>query len=587
MKRFSRRRLEAVLLERGLVDRVTLEKIVAWQKNNGQRTARLLVEKGLLSEEEILVLMEEELNIPRVDFDAFSIDQSITGMIPAEMAKRHLVMPVEHKGETLLLAMVDPFDLSAIDDISMITGLKIQPAAARESVIRHMIAQFYGLPGSSSAREGKEEAVREPESSGYSQNEGEEEAPVVRMVNTLIERAVEEGASDIHLEPDGGKLRLRLRLDGVLHDLTPPPLQLGTKIISRVKIMANLDIAEKRLPQDGHIQWRGRKRGINMRVSTLPTVSGEKIVIRLLERDKIILPLGNLGFTSDHYSALQSLLLNRHGLILVTGPTGCGKTTTLYSALHYLNRPEVNIITVEDPVEYRLQGINQVQVNRRINRTFANALRSILRQDPNIIMVGEIRDLETARMTTQAALTGHLVLSTLHTNHAAGAVTRLIDMGLEEYMITASLLGVIAQRLVRKVCPHCREEYTPHEDEKRFFRHFFGEEAPPLLVRGRGCRYCNRTGYRGRTSIQEILVLNRDLRQLILDGATAEILRQKAVTGGMRSLVMDGRRAIKEGITTADEIVRATFSSIFETGGRTLDETVAYLSRKKTGVAEQ
>ncbi|MFO8192036.1 MAG: GspE/PulE family protein [Bacillota bacterium] len=580
MRRFSRHRLEAVLLERGLVDRGTLEKIVARQKKNGQSTAKLLVEIGLLSEEEILVLMEEELNIPRVDFDASSIDQNITNMIPAEMAKRHLVVPVERKGEVLVLAMVDPFDLAAIDDISMVTGLKIQPATARESVIRHMIAQFYGLPGSSSAREGEEEAVCESEAGGYSQSVGEEEAPVMRMVNALIERAVEEGASDIHLEPDGDKLRLRLRLDGVLHDLTPPPLQLGVKIISRVKIMANLDIAEKRLPQDGHIQWRGRKRGISMRVSTLPTVSGEKIVIRLLEKDKIVLPLEKLGFTSDHYNALQSLLLNRHGLILVTGPTGCGKTTTLYSALHYLNRPEVNIITVEDPVEYRLQGINQVQVNRRINRTFANALRSILRQDPNIIMVGEIRDLETAKITAQAALTGHLVLSTLHTNHAAGAVTRLIDMGLEEYLITASLLGVIAQRLVRKVCPHCREEYVPDADEKSFFRHFFGKEVPPFLVRGRGCRYCSGTGYHGRTSIQEIIVLNRELRQLILEGETAEILQQKAAAGGMRSLIMDGRRVVEEGITTVDEIVRATFSSIFETGGGTLDETVAYLSRR-------
>ncbi|OPL11138.1 MAG: hypothetical protein AVO34_03340 [Firmicutes bacterium ML8_F2] len=582
MKEFSRRRLETALLKRELVDRGTLEKIVAQQKNSGKRIAKLLVEKGLLSEEEILVLMEEELNIPRVDFDGCSIDPSITGMIPSELAKRYLVMPVERRGEVLVLAMVDPFDLTAIDDISMITGLKMQPAAARESAIRHMIAQFYGLPGSSSARAGEEEAVSESEAGGYVEAQGQEETPVVMMVNALIERAVEEGASDIHLEPDGDKLRLRLRMDGVLRDLTSPPLQLGIKIISRVKIMANLDIAEKRLPQDGHIQWRGRKRGISMRVSTLPTVSGEKIVIRLLERDKIILPLEKLGFTSDHYNVLRSLLLNRHGLILVTGPTGCGKTTTLYSALHYLNRPEVNIITVEDPVEYRLQGINQVQVNRRINRTFAGALRSILRQDPNIIMVGEIRDLETAKITAQAALTGHLVLSTLHTNHAAGAVTRMIDMGLEEYLITASLLGVIAQRLVRKVCPHCCEEYVPNADEKSFFQHFFGKEAPPFLVRGRGCRYCSGTGYRGRTSIQEILVLNRELRQLILEGGTAEILRQKAVAGGMRSLIMDGRREVEEGITTVDEIVRATFSSIFETGGSTLDETVAYLSRRNS-----
>ncbi|HED23562.1 MAG TPA: type II secretion system protein GspE, partial [Firmicutes bacterium] len=386
VKRFNRRRLETVLLEKGLLDRSTLEKIAAQQKKSKKRMPELLVEEGLLSEEEILVLLEEELNIPRVEFDNRLIDRKITALIPAELAKRYQVMPAALKGEVLILAMTDPLDLAAVDEVSMITGLKIKPAAARESTVKHMIAQYYGLPESSARQAGEGEAVRESEGGGYGEPEAGEGAPVVRMVNALVERAIEEGASDIHLEPDGGRLRVRLRLDGVLHDLAPLPPQLGTKIVSRVKIMASLDIAEKRLPQDGQIQWRGRRRDISMRVSTLPTVRGEKIVIRLLERDKIVLPLEKLGFTRDHYAILQSLLLNRHGMILVSGPTGCGKTTTLYSALNYLNRPEVNIITVEDPVEYRLQGINQVQVNRRINRTFANALRSILRQDPNIIM---------------------------------------------------------------------------------------------------------------------------------------------------------------------------------------------------------
>jgi len=315
----------------------------------------------------------------------------------------------------------------------------------------------------------------------------------------------------------------------------------------------------------------------------LPTINGEKVVIRLLEKERIVLPFDKLGFSAINYRLLQRLILNQYGLLLVTGPTGCGKTTTLYSAIHHLNQPRDNIITVEDPVEYRLRGVNQVQVNRKINRTFANALRSILRQDPNIIMVGEIRDLETAKITVQAALTGHLVLSTLHTNNAAGAITRLIDMGLENYMVTASLLGVIAQRLVRQICPACAVEYLLSEREKIFFERYFGQEPPSKLFRGARCSLCNQTGYRGRLSIQEILLVNRELQELIIGGATAEVIHNKAVEQGMLSLVKDGMRLILEGKTTISEIVRSTFNTIVDQEAALNEESIKYLSNLKHG----
>lgn len=405
--------------------------------------------------------------------------------------------------------------------------------------------------------------VNERQSAGNLQVSNED-APVIRAVNTLICRAIKERASDIHLEPSEDGLRIRLRLDGVLHDLGAPHGLKPAHIISRVKIMANLDIAEKRLPQDGNIQLHNRGNEINLRVSTMPTIVGEKIVIRLLEKERIVLPLNHLGFSESNYQTIRRLLLNQAGMILVTGPTGCGKTTTLYSSLHYLNRPEDNIITVEDPVECRLKGINQIQVNRRINRTFANTLRSILRQDPNIIMVGEIRDLETAKIATQAALTGHLVLSTLHTNNASGAVTRLIDMGLEPYLVTSSLVGVIAQRLIRKICSQCRVEYVLKDNEKNFFESYFKKKAPAKLYHGVRCKACNGTGYQGRTSIQELLLLNGELQDLIQQGAPAVTVQDAAIRQGMLPLVSDGLRCLEAGITTMGEVVRTTFSSVFD-----------------------
>ncbi len=565
----GRRRLETALLKNGLISKEQMDMALLEQKQQGKRLVKYLIENNIITEEQFFSVLEEHFNIPRLEPGQFNISPEIAALIPAETAKRLRVMPLAFKDGQLTAAMFDPLDLTSLDDLSLLTGLDINPVAAGENTVNYLITQFYSIDdpaGGSFVMESEAEVEVE-------------DAPVIRIVNSLIEKAIDEEASDIHLEPAEDSLRVRIRLDGMLQDLTAIPGHARAKIVSRVKIMANLDIAERRLPQDGNIEWQRNSGGISLRVSTLPTVLGEKVVIRLLEKDKIVLPLEKLGFSRRNYNSLLGLLLNHAGLLLVTGPTGCGKTTTLYSALHYLNRPEDNIITVEDPVEYRLTGINQVQVNQRIKRTFTSALRSILRQDPDVVMVGEIRDLETAKITTQAAFTGHLVLSTLHTNNAAGAVTRLIDMGLENYLVTASLVGVIAQRLVRKICKHCKEKYELSDYEKYFYMRFFKKDPPQKLTKGTGCRHCNNTGYRGRTSIQEVLVLNQQLQEYILQGVTAEVLQQKAVEQGMEPLVLDGLRTVENGITTINEVVRTTFSSIIDAASADSEDNAALLAR--------
>ena len=563
---FKSRRIEAVLLESGLITEEQLEIVQNEQKKTGKRISRLLVEKDFITEENLFAVLEEKLDIPQVNLNQYPINQEDVKSIPAEMALRHRVIPIARKDGQITLAMADPLDLAAVDDVAMVTGSEVYPVAVRESTVNYLLTQYYSI-GETGSENKTGDGQPEPETIQPARTteftgQQQDNAPVVRVVNSFIQRAIEEGASDIHIEPSDEGLRIRLRLDGVLHDLAAPPRHTQANIISRVKIMANLDIAERRLSQDGNIAWKGAGEGISMRVSTLPTIYGEKVVIRLLEKEKIILSLDKLGFSKYNYHAFKRLLLNRCGLVLVTGPTGCGKTTTLYSTLNYLNRPHDNIVTVEDPVEYRLKGVNQVQINPRINRDFANALRSILRQDPNIIMVGEIRDLETARITAQAAFTGHLVLSTLHTNNAAGAVTRLADMGLQEYLITASLMGVVGQRLVRKICSHCISEYVPGDEDKYFYRHFFHKDPPPRLKRGMKCKYCNNTGYRGRTAVHEVFVVDDDLTDMILRKSTTDALQKKAVENGMLTMVQDGLRCVEAGLSTVDEIVRTTFSSI-------------------------
>ncbi|HOL17963.1 MAG TPA: GspE/PulE family protein [Bacillota bacterium] len=569
----KRRKLGEMLLEAGLITPEQLEVLLAEQKSSRRRLGQILVEKGLLSEARLVSLLEEQLHIPQVNLYSRYIDPEVATSIPRNMAELYRVIPFEKDARVLRLAMADPLNLAALDDVAAYTGMEVEPFITAPSAITHVINQYYGLKESlESSTAGRQDRSREAERLQQLKARVEE-APIVKVVNALIERAAGEGASDIHLEPTGEGLRIRLRIDGILHDLMSPPKDTQQLIISRIKIMADMDIAEHRRPQDGNITLKSGPAGnkeINLRVSTMPTIHGEKVVIRLLDKTRIVLPLSKLGFSDQNYRLLRRLLMNPSGMILVTGPTGCGKTTTLYSVLHYLNRPEDNIITIEDPVEYRLDGINQVQVNPRINLTFAGALRFILRQDPNIIMVGEIRDLETARIATQAALTGHLVLSTLHTNNAASAITRLTDMGVEPYFITAALVGVVAQRLIRKICPHCSVPQPLSSEERLLYRHLFAAEPPEALSRGAGCNYCNQSGYRGRTSIQELLVLNREMHGLILAGATAQQLQEKAVAQGMTTLAQSGRLFLEKGITTLDEVVRAVFSSVFDS------ETASY-----------
>ncbi len=555
--------IEHIVVAAGLVSRSQLNKLFSEKKGSGKRLTRLMIEKGLVSEQELQGLIEEKYGIKKISLQKFKPVPHLISAFPSELALKRRMIPLAMRKGKLVLAMSDPLDLAAVDDAARCSGCEIMPVMAEEGEINYLLTQLYSISNENNTHQTNNERNK-AQTEERERLSALEDAPVVKMVNTLIERAVEEGASDIHLEPASKTLRIRFRVDGVLHDLPSSPLSSAAHIISRVKIMANLDIAEKRLPQDGNIEWHGRRKGASLRISTLPTVHGEKVVIRILEKERIILPLEKLGFSDYNYKQFLPLLLNHHGLLLVTGPTGSGKTTTLYSALNYLNRPEVNLVTVEDPVEYQLDGINQVQVLPRIKRSFAGSLRSILRQDPDIIMVGEIRDLETAKITTQAAMTGHLVLSTLHTNNAASAVIRLVDMGLEEYLVSASLVGVIAQRLVRTICPHCRKVYNPDQEEKRLYRRFFSNEAPLQLYKGSGCRYCNNTGYKGRMSIQEVLALNRELQELIMAGVTAELLQARAVECGMETLVKDGLRAVESGKTTVDEIVRSTFSSIFD-----------------------
>ncbi len=562
---YSRRVIGDALIRAGVISEEQLKVFMQPENSKSEPLGKVLIEKGIISEEELLKTIEKELKVRRISLADYHFDAETVGLITADMARRHLVIPLQRKGHQLVLAMADPLNLSAIDDVAMVTGEDVYPVLAAESEVLSAINLHYAIHGE--AGTGRVEEKEAPAEKIRPENElttpGNIDS-VVKRVNQLILRAIEQGASDIHFEPSERGLRIRMRLDGYLRDLSVPSTYRQDQIISRIKIMANLDIAEKRLPQDGNIKLHSGEREINLRVSTMPTINGEKVVLRLLEKERIVLPLEKLGFSGQYYRIFQRLLLNQSGMVLVTGPTGCGKTTTLYSALNYLNRPEDNIITVEDPVECRLEGINQIQVNRKINRTFANTLRSILRQDPDIIMIGEIRDLETAKIAIQAALTGHLMLSTLHTNNAAGAVTRLIDMGLEAYLVSASLVGVMAQRLIRKICVHCKEEYSLTEEEKRFFQQYFQKEPPPTLYRGAKCNRCNRTGFRDRTSIQELLLLNGELQDLIQDGAPAPLIQRKAVERGMQPLVRDGLRCLEEGLTTMSEIVRTTFSSVFE-----------------------
>ncbi|WP_084667137.1 GspE/PulE family protein [Thermanaeromonas toyohensis] len=560
----GRRRLGDLLVEAGLLTPEQLEQALKEQKRTGERLGKVLARLGLVSEKDILEVLEFQLGIPKVVLADYRLDPEVVKLIPEGLARRHLAVPVRKDGKRLLVAMADPLNLTALDDLRLATGLEIMPAIASEAEIEATLSRFWQPSLEPPNIAGLEEvaaagAVRTRESFDLDEmaRAGMEGAPAVQLVNKLIAQAVRSRASDIHIEPQEGYVRVRFRIDGLLREVLRLPLGVLSSLISRIKIMGGMDIAEKRLPQDGRFQVTLEKRSIDLRVSSMPTVYGEKVVLRILDKATMLLPLDALGFLPSTRERYESLIRSAYGMILITGPTGSGKTTTLYATLNALSSPEKNIVTIEDPVEYLLPGINQVGVNPKAGLDFASGLRAILRQDPDVIMVGEIRDQETADIAVRAATTGHLVLSTLHTNDAAGAVTRLLDMGIEPFLVNSSLIGVVAQRLVRLICPRCKEPYAPEQSTSLYA--FLGEEGEGrIFYRGRGCQDCNYTGYQGRTAIQEVLVMNEEIRTLVAAKAPATEIKKAAVAGGMVTLREDGLLKASQGLTTVEEVIRVS-----------------------------
>jgi general secretion pathway protein E len=555
------RTLEQLLLEQGRISADDLRKVKRLQLERGERLERLLLDLGFISEEDLLPLLATYLGVEAVHRKDFPAAPVPLGALNVKYLKHAKVLPLGQTNGTLTVAMADPADYYTIQGLQLATGFEIDPRLARERDVLEGLEAAYGNggPGDGAANEPSDsdfEYLSDDEEDVNHLRDLASEAPVIRLVNMLINRAVEQRASDIHIEPFENELKVRYRIDGVLHDVETPARRLQAAIVSRIKIMAKLNIAERRLPQDGRIKLRLLGREIDLRVSTLPTLYGESVVLRILDRSSIIVTLETLGFPEDTLVQFDRLITKPYGMILVTGPTGSGKTTTLYGALDKINSPDKKIITIEDPVEYQLFGVNQIHVKPQIGLTFANGLRSIVRQDPDVIMVGEIRDAETAEIAIQAALTGHLVFSTLHTNDAAGAISRLLEMGVEDYLLASSLLGVLAQRLVRKVCLKCRHTA---ELAVEAMREIAGPNGGEITVyEGSGCEDCSQTGYRGRSGIYELLPVNETIRQLILKRSSADVIKDAAVRQGMRTLRDDGWLKVRSGVTTVAEVVRVT-----------------------------
>lgn len=563
--------LGELLIDKQYITPKQLEKAHEKEKSSGDSLRKILVTMGLVSEIDITRAVGEQLGIKFMDLDDMEIDPDLAKAVPDHLAQRYKVIPVDQKEDKLVLAMVDPTDVVALDDIRLVTGFNIEPVISTEASIIGAMNRYYGVTELATAEETvKDIAVgefgpleieegREEEISVDKLKELVDEAPIVRVVNLIISQAINDKASDIHIEPDSKSVRVRYRVDGVLHDVMSPPKHIQAPMVSRIKIMANMDIAERRIPQDGKIHLKHEKKEFDLRVSSLPVIHGEKIVMRILDKSSIMLGMDKLGFYGDSQKLFESIVEKPYGMILVTGPTGSGKSTTLYSCLHKLNTGNNNIITVEDPVEYQLPGVNQVQVNEKAGLTFANALRCFLRQDPDIIMVGEIRDSETAKIAIEAALTGHLVLSTLHTNDAAGAVTRLIEMGVEPFLVASSVIGVLAQRLPRVICPNCKEPFNPPPESVRKFGLASGSDSKVTFYKGMGCDNCKQTGYKGRTGVYELLHISDRIRSLILKKASTTEIKQTAIEEGMKTLQDDGLRKVLEGITTIEDCLRVVY----------------------------
>jgi type IV pilus assembly protein PilB len=546
----TRKRLGDLLIEAGLITEEQLQMALK-DKNPKQKLGDVLIQKGFITEQQLIEVLEFQLGIPHITLYRYPFDPSLFSLVPKEMAKRRLIIPLKKEGEKLLVAMADPMDFFTIDDLRLSTGFHIETAIATKDDILRAINKYYDMD------EGFEDLLLDREPSVQSSEEEkivDKDSPIVKLVNQIISNAATAKASDIHIDPHDTKIVIRNRIDGVLRTERSLPKHMQSVLTARIKIMANMDITEHRIPQDGRIKMNLDFHPIDIRVSTLPTIYGEKIVLRLLDLGSALNDLNSLGFNKVNLNRFIRLIEKPTGIILITGPTGSGKSSTLYAALNRLNSEEVNIITVEDPVEYQLEGINQIQVNSNVGLTFAAGLRSILRQDPNIIMVGEIRDTETAEVAIRASLTGHLVLSTLHTNDSLGSITRLIDMGVEPFMVASSISGIVAQRLVRRVCRDCAEVQQPTKREIEIFARR-GLKIDQV-TRGKGCASCNMTGYKGRIGIHEVLVMDDRMRRVIMNGEPFSRLRELALENKTIFLIDDGLLKVKQGITTTEEVLR-------------------------------
>ncbi len=552
--------LGELLVESGLITQDQLAKAVALQKQSKERLGRVLVGMGIATEKDIAMAIAKQLDLPFVDLDDFLPEEQALLVLPEHLARRHHVLPLGAENGKLVVGMVDPLDVLALDDVRRHTGQELDTVVISHDGFLRVLNQYPALDDSVKQiiQDIKSSAVEETEVDAL--RKLSDDAPVVRLVNVIILQAIRQRASDIHIEPEETRVRVRYRIDGTLYVAMTPPRGIHNAIISRVKIMAEMDIAERRLPQDGRIQLKVENKEIDLRVSTIPTVFGEKVVMRILDKSTTVVGIEKVGLLAENRLRFESMLTKPYGIILLTGPTGSGKTTTLYTILNKLNSTESNIITVEDPVEYQMAGINQVQVNNKAGLTFANGLRSFLRQDPDIIMVGEIRDEETARIAIHAALTGHLVLSTLHTNDSAGAVTRLVDMGVEPFLVASSLVGVIAQRLIRVLCDKCKQPYTPPAEVlQRLGATAIEGDGEATIHRPVGCDFCNKIGYRGRTGIFEIMVVDEVIKELITRRAPLTEIKAQALRTGMWSLAEDGLEKIVLGVTSPEEILDVVF----------------------------
>jgi type IV pilus assembly protein PilB len=566
-------RLGELLTKASLITQDQLKEALRVQKETGGKLGETLIKLGFVSEEDITECLSQQFGVPSINLQHFEIDAGVIKLIPADVARKYNILPVNKTGATITIAMADPTNVFAMDDIKFMTGYNVEPVVASELGIKAAIDNYYGTTSALELKKVMED-LQTQESADLEVLEDEEEmdvnaladsaeeAPVVKLCNLILTDAIKRGASDIHIEPYEKEYRVRFRVDGILYEIMNPPLKLKDAITSRMKILAKLDISEKRLPQDGRIKLKikleDKNKELDFRVSVLPTLFGEKIVLRLLDKDNLRLDMTKLGFEPESLAKFEEAIFKPWGMVLVTGPTGSGKTNTLYSALSKVNSPEVNIMTAEDPVEFNLPGINQVQMKESIGLNFAATLRSFLRQDPNIILVGEIRDFETAEIAIKAALTGHLVLSTLHTNDAPSTINRLMNMGIEPFLVATSVQLIAAQRLTRRICGHCKEEVEMSAQALLNLGYKKEEVGSFKVYKGRGCDKCNNTGYKGRVGLVEVMEIDDDLREMILSGGSAIDIKKRAIENGMITLRRSGLVKIKEGITTIEEVVRET-----------------------------